>query len=207
MAEEDVNDKLMNFFRQRKQYSKSKKTFCINCLRDVGTEFTTEFWHSKRVFRIKCGDKEEPCDLNTEIIIKKDLNNYETLQGLKDDLRTTSIDIFKLKNMLTFEVINKTLYDNEFEKLENKYNLILKKINVVDNAITKRDERYNILKQELQKHIDNNQKIDDVDLKIRNYFDENFLQTKNKVFEYYNLIKEPTTKQNEANIYNLQIKF
>ena len=115
-----MNNQLNEFYRLKKMYSKNR-TKCVHCNRSVGTNFTAEYWEKKRVLQVRCGDSDNPCDLNKEVTIHKNMNSPERLSKLQSEKRDLETNIIKLKNRLLHELVSQRLFDSEFESLTKQH--------------------------------------------------------------------------------------
>lgn len=91
----------------KQQYKNGKNLKCVNCNRNVKTIFLTTYneENKSRVLSAKCGDAENPCNLNIEIV----LNPVELLDNMvnkeKENLSAHQLQIIKTKNDLLFGYI------------------------------------------------------------------------------------------------------
>jgi hypothetical protein len=90
-------------WRQRRNIYRRTKPKCINCKRNVGTNFRTEFVEDKtdennvdktsRILKATCGDDSEPCTLDIQIMVpytvlfdKAMTYNKEIIKGLQNSI-------------------------------------------------------------------------------------------------------------------------
>ena len=123
---EDVVETNNISFEQFNKYNKLKQQYfskrsnlkCVNCNRNVKTIFLTKYneENKSRVLTATCGDSENPCNLNIEII----LNPVELLDTIvnkeKETLSAYQLTIIKTKNDLLFGYITQ---DDAIEIFEN----------------------------------------------------------------------------------------
>ncbi len=194
-----MNDNLNNFYKELQKYKNDTKKRCINCKRDVGTKFSTESWESKRVFKIQCGDTENPCDLNETFSIKQNKNNYGELVELKRTLDNTHIEILQLKSKLVHEIISEEVYTESFKKLEEKYKTLMMEYGSIQKNMLSENQHYRNMSNELKLKIDENKKIDERHIRINHYL-ENIHELKNEVAKYNDYIIEKNTFQLQKKI-------
>jgi hypothetical protein len=156
----DIDDKLNEYYRFKKRYIKNKQK-CINCNRNVGSKFITENWDNKRVYKIKCGDNDKPCDLNKEIIIIKDNDTKENLHLLKNTKDDLELKILKLKNEKLFFLDNDDQIDEKIKKLTNLYNNVTKKYSTIFDKLTSKSNTYKEALVELMDVVNQNSEIED----------------------------------------------
>ena len=115
LLEEDDVEKTNNisleqfnkYNKLKQQYKNGKNLKCVNCNRNVKTIFLTTYneENKSRVLSAKCGDAENPCNLNIEIV----LNPVELLDNMvnreKETLSAHQLQIIKTKNDLLFGYI------------------------------------------------------------------------------------------------------
>lgn len=193
-----MNDNLNNFFTQLQKYKDKSKKLCINCKRNVGTQFSKESWDSKRVYKIQCGDSENPCDLNETFTIKQDKYDSEKLMSLKQNLSETHVQILQIKNKLIHEIISEEIYKESFKKLEDKYKSIMMDISTMQKGISLLDNEYRNKSNELKNMIDENKKIEQTHLRINHYL-KNIHNLKDDVAQF-------NKYEQEKNIFQLQKK-
>ena len=107
--EENITLEQYNKYNKLKQqYTSNKYNIkCVNCNRNVKTIFLTKYneENKSRVLTAKCGDAENPCNLNIEIV----LNPVELLDNIvnreKANLSAYQLQIIKTKNDLLFGYI------------------------------------------------------------------------------------------------------
>jgi len=123
---EDVVETNNISFEQFNKYNKLKQQYfsirsnvkCVNCNRNVKTIFLTKYneENKSRILTATCGDSENPCNLNIEII----LNPVQLLDNIvnkeKETLSAYQLQIIKTKNDLLFGFITQ---DDAIEIFEN----------------------------------------------------------------------------------------
>lgn len=194
-----MNDNLKNFYSQLQKYKEKSKKICINCKRNVGTKFATESWESKRVFKIQCGDTENPCDLNETFTVKQEKYTHNNLMILKKTLSDTHIEILQVKNKLLHDIISEEVYKESFNKLEEKYKATMIDISNTQKNILLHDNVHRNKSNELKNMINENKKIEQTHLRINHYL-KKIHELKNENFEYNDFIQE-------GKIFQLQKKF
>jgi hypothetical protein len=91
----------------RKAYNKTKPP-CVNCGRNVGTIFATEFRTSlteddfRRTLIAKCGDKTSPCILDIQISMPFMTLFDETIDPTKESINNYKKRIIRIKNEVMF---------------------------------------------------------------------------------------------------------
>ena len=161
----DIDDKLNEYYRFKKRYIKNKKK-CINCNREVGTQFITEIWDKKRVYKIKCGDNDKPCDLNKEIIIIKDIDTKENLHLLKKTKDDLELKILKQKNEKLFFLDNDVKFDENFKKLTNLYDKVTKEYSTMFDKLASKTNTYKLAVIELIDVVNENSEIENTTERI-----------------------------------------
>jgi len=107
----------LSWKEKRREY-KELKYKCINCRRPVGSIFSTRYDDKQftRVLKAKCGDLQNPCDL--DIIIN--VGYYDSLPHIiqvdKTDLEELKLNIIKEKNNLLFNYISTEKALENFDK-------------------------------------------------------------------------------------------
>jgi len=152
----------------KQQYKNGKNLKCVNCNRNVKTIFLTTYneENKSRVLSAKCGDAENPCNLNIEIV----LNPVELLDNIanreKENLSAYQLQIIKTKNDLLFGYITQ---DDAIQIFENTKMLIkdttvkleaylIRLLNITHNTknqadlLTKQTELYQNI-QNFKRHI------------------------------------------------------
>jgi len=115
---------LNKYNRLKEQYFYNKHNVkCVNCKRNVKTIFLTTYnsENNSRVLSARCGDTENPCNLNIEIV----LNPVQLLDNIvkkeREMLNEYQLQIIKTKNDLLFGYITQ---DEAIEIFENTKILI-----------------------------------------------------------------------------------
>ena len=95
----------------RKRYLKTKPE-CVNCGRNVGTIFATEFRTMltdddfRRTLVAKCGDKASPCNLDIQISMPFIDTFEETIEPTKESINNYKKRIIQIKNDVMFGYIS-----------------------------------------------------------------------------------------------------
>ena len=110
--EQDYKDKYIvpiikltkSFKEKRVFYSRLTKQECINCNRNVGTIFTITYDAEElsRRFIVKCGDLNEPCPLDIQLMYSERTQIDDETNICIDTLRQIKLDIIKQKNNSLF---------------------------------------------------------------------------------------------------------
>ena len=145
----------------KKNYMNKKTNRCINCNRAVGTEFKVEYFSDKRILKIDCGDKDNPCDLKKEVLVLKTFNRDDYIRELEVKKKEIEDEIMKLKNKLLYELISETQYNKLFEEINNEYKIIVKEIEAGSANVDKEDMKRLSIKNKLSEEIENNLEIED----------------------------------------------
>lgn len=101
---------------KRTNFSKLPKNECINCKRNVGTVFSvkTDFETNVKKYMAKCGDLNDPCPLDIQILYSvRESMNKTIIEGMKE-IEQIKLNIIKEKNNAIF--FNKNVVEN-FEKI------------------------------------------------------------------------------------------
>jgi hypothetical protein len=114
-------EQLNKYHKLKQQYfSNRHNRKCVNCNRNVKTIFLTRYneENKSRVLTATCGDSENPCNLNIEII----LNPVELLDNIvnkeKEKLAAYQLQIIKTKNDLLFGYITQDAAIEIFENIK-----------------------------------------------------------------------------------------
>lgn len=156
-----MNDEIDEFYMLKKNYMNKKTNRCINCNRAVGTEFKVEYFSDKRILKIDCGDKDNPCDLKKEVLVLKTFNRDDYIRELEVKKKEIEDEIMKLKNKLLYELISETQYNKLFEEINNEYKIIVKEIEAASANVDKEDMKRLSIKNKLSEEIENNLEIED----------------------------------------------
>ena len=156
-----MNDEIDEFYMLKKNYMNKKTNRCINCNRAVGTDFKVEYFSDKRILKIDCGDKDNPCDLKKEVVVLKTFNRDDYIRELDVKKKEIEDEIMKLKNKLLYELISETQYNKLFEEINNEYKIIVKEIERASANVDKEDMKRLSIKNKLSEEIENNLEIED----------------------------------------------
>ena len=95
-----IRQKIYNSMPKRKQYEERKKAIqnakmpCIKCGRPVNTEFSIK----DKVYRAKCGDEKNPCELNLHVYAGHYTSDMHSMHSyLSNDLEEVKQNIIKIK--------------------------------------------------------------------------------------------------------------
>ena len=156
-----MNEEIDEFYMLKKNYMNKKTNRCINCNRAVGTHFKVEYFSDKRILKIDCGDKDNPCDLKKEVVVLKTFNRDDYIRELEVKKKEIEDEIMKLKNKLLYELISETQYNKLFEEINNEYKKIVKEIETASANVDKEDMKRLSIKNKLSEEIENNLEIED----------------------------------------------
>ena len=163
-----MNEAIDEFYMLKKNYMNKKTNRCINCNRNVGTNFKIEYFIDKRVLKIECGSIDEPCDLKKEVIVVKNFNRKDYMNELNIKKKELEDNILKLKNKLLYELISEKEYNEEYEKINGEYSVIVKEIEMRQSGIDKENIEKDMIPNKLKEEIDNVLEIENEDDKIYN---------------------------------------
>ena len=117
---------------EKKRRVRNLKPKCINCKRNVGTQFSTANRHLKAV----CGDTNDPCKLNINI----KLGISESLDALNNEisanLNRAKDTIIEIKLQLLFGIITEEQMEEAFTSVKESYKSLLSAANMVSNEIS-----------------------------------------------------------------------
>ena len=163
-----MNEEIDEFYMLKKNYMKKKINRCINCNRNVGTNFKVEYFRDKRVLKIECGSIDDPCDLKKEVIVVKNFNRKDYINELDIKKKELEDIILKLKNKLLYELISDKEYNVEYEKIIGEYGVIVKELEMRQSGIDKENMEKDMLPNKLKEEIENVLEIENEDDKIYN---------------------------------------
>lgn len=139
----------------KKAYDKTKPE-CVNCGRNVGTIFATEFRTSlteddfRRTLIAKCGDKTSPCNLDIQISMPFITLFDETIEPTKESINNYKKRIIQIKNDVMFgymsdeDAIKRYTALGELLKDDTQ---LLKDTTTFRNAATKEEQKQTQLAQ------------------------------------------------------------
>ena len=109
--------------REKQEAIKNMKIKCISCKRNVNTIFI----NTPDEYRIKCGDKSTPCDLNVHIKKCKIVNGLEEIERMNERIKEFIIMIISLKHDILYDLKETEQQEvvEEFERIRNEYNELL----------------------------------------------------------------------------------
>jgi hypothetical protein len=105
-------------WKEKRNEYKRLKSKCINCKRPVGTIFSSHYDETEftRVLTAKCGDIQDPCDLDVKI----NVGYYDSITDImlsdEKELEAAKLKIIKDKNNLLFGYINTEQALENFDK-------------------------------------------------------------------------------------------
>ena len=114
----------------KKQENKIKRELlttkpkCINCNRPVGTLFYNNYnekLYARNLIAI-CGDKQDPCNLNINILMGNCSSNKEDIKEIETLITNIKNDIICDKNNVMFGYISKESALNNFETFKKEGN-------------------------------------------------------------------------------------
>jgi hypothetical protein len=105
---------------KRVEFSKLPKAECVNCKRNVGTTFSIVGKSSERVFTVKCGDINDPCPLNINIVSTKYNTFADEIVKYEDDIDKLKTDIIKEKYNIMFGYTPEENGINNFTSMSNE---------------------------------------------------------------------------------------
>ena len=95
-----IRQKIYNSMPKRKQYEERKKAIqnvkipCIKCGRPVNTTFSIK----DKVYKVKCGDEKNPCELNLNVYAGHFTNDMHSMHSIiSSDLEEVKQNIIKIK--------------------------------------------------------------------------------------------------------------
>ena len=133
---------------KRVDFSKLPKHECINCKRNVGTMFSITFDDKEGIkhFKAKCGDIQDPCPLDIEIVCSsREQMNKVIREGLAE-IEQIKLRIIREKNNALF--FNKDVV-SVFEKITQELKAETENTGfIIETNIIRNDnpEKYNLLK-------------------------------------------------------------
>lgn len=173
-----MNELLNEYYKKKKQYLNAKGKQCVNCKRNVGTKFVTEYYKTKRILRMQCGDSEAPCDLDKEIVVmnKEKPLNYE--RQLREKIINTEKNILKIKNERLYDLIDESEMETGLEKLNEQMRKLQKELQGYTNEVVEVgdknegvDEMARLIKR--NKEIENKkERLTDMVTNIQSYKEE-----------------------------------
>lgn len=100
---------------KRVEYSKLPKHECINCKRNVGTNWSTYtiIKENMKHFKAKCGDNKDPCPLDIDI-------NYSIRDPMDKEIRSGLSNIEKIKLDIIKEKNNALFFGKDVVEIFNK---------------------------------------------------------------------------------------
>lgn len=129
---------LRKYLKLKTTYNKSgkKKKKCVGCKRSVGTIFS----YKDGAYTAICGNINEPCPLNIQIIREVYGSKKEQLKELKTEESKLKYDIIDLKLRFLFRMMTETDMVDEFSKLKEDFNKIFTEIQSMEKEILRENE-------------------------------------------------------------------
>lgn len=141
----------------RKRYLKTKPK-CINCGRNVGTLFSTEFRTMlteddfRRTLVAKCGDKESPCELDIQISMPFMTLFEDTIEPTRESINNYKKRIIRIKNDVMFGYMSEEdaikRYTAIGELLKDDTKLLKDTLTVRENTTKEEQKRKQLLQAE-----------------------------------------------------------
>ena len=156
-AKQKIITNTMYSSKEKQQKFRQLKRVCINCKQDGGTIFTA----NNNVLKAVCGNIENPCRLNIELIKGKYVNSGFLADSLLETINEKKTDLIKIKLDFLFGYISE------------------------DQAL----ERFNILKEEIKKKNDFYREIEIFYLDITANSDKKSMIEADKLALYTNIEK------------------
>lgn len=163
---DNINDEISKYYSLKQRYDNNKnKNKCIKCKSHSGSIFKINLINGTRQLIAKCGDRNNPCELNIVINMKQYILLPTLIEELQCKLNDNEVNIIKYKNNQIFDLstteevlpqFNKlidehTHINNTYSKLLIQYNTIvhnpdkLEKIKTVQNEINDNIQTHNDL--------------------------------------------------------------
>ncbi len=135
--------------KEARVYVNDVKIPCINCKRNVGTQFYNKDQH----YNAKCGDSSKPCDLDIQIFCGDYFRMDTLMNAYKYDIENDKEDIIVSKMDSLFKYINDNTSTKNFEKNIKDYN---ESTQLYDEVETRYNDVYNNeeKKESLRKQIE-----------------------------------------------------
>jgi len=109
---------------------------CVVCLKKGGTIFTNE----NRIITAKCGNKENPCDLDIQINLGKYMSLDSALNLANETINTTKASIIDLKLDLLFGLRTEDEIKHAFEEDKQEYKTSAKHADSITKLIKSIDD-------------------------------------------------------------------
>tara|TARA_Y100000768_G_scaffold386550_1_gene375238 strand:+ start:1905 stop:2720 length:816 start_codon:yes stop_codon:yes gene_type:complete len=130
----------------KKKILAKKPNKCINCKRVGGTFFQ----ETNRILKAKCGNIENPCDLNIEIIKFDPMSIISELLNTNISLKKIKKDIVITKLNFLFNYIEEDKAVELFDEYKSKFNTIQENYNklyYLYNSIVNNEKELEVLKE------------------------------------------------------------
>lgn len=114
---------------KRKESVKQLVAPCVNCRRNVGSNFNvtqTKMDHvSGRLYSLRCGDPVEPCSLHISFMLPNITNFNEIFNRDRRKIRNYKIDTIFCKNDLIFQYVDEDAVMHRFDVIKESLNNLL----------------------------------------------------------------------------------
>jgi len=171
------NSKIRDILKKLKQNQK-----CIICKKKGGTIFT----NNNRILTAKCGNTEESCNLDIQIKLGKYMSLNQALNLTHERIEESKASIIDLKLDLLFGLRTEEEIASTFEEDRKQYKTNLKHANSLAEIIKSIDEII----------IDEPGGQETRRLSIKQYLRIKYIELKNLVTEFKNLIKNYMEEEN-----------
>jgi hypothetical protein len=171
---------------KRIEYSKLPKAECVNCKRNVGSVFSITEKSFARTFIAKCGDINDPCPLNINILASKFVTYEDEIKSQEKDINKLKTDIIKEKYNIMFGyteeetgIDNFTGFSNELKDTTMLAGMVIEKnILINDNP-----EKHELLKK--SEDVFGNDYILQFKQMVKQYNDTADTQVLNEAVKFY----------------------
>ena len=109
---------------------------CVICKKKGGTIFTNK----NRIITAKCGNKDDPCDLDIQINLGKHMSLNNALKLTNETISTTKASIIDLKLDLLFGLRTEEEIASDFEEDKQQYKTSVKHADSIKKLIKSIDE-------------------------------------------------------------------
>ena len=171
---------------KRVEYSKLPKAECVNCKRNVGTVFSITYKSFTRTFTAKCGDLNDPCPLNINILASKYFTYEDEIRSQEKDINKLKTDIIKEKYNIMFGYTEEELGIDNFTAFSNE----LKDTTMLTGMVIEKDiltndnpEKHELLKKSVD--VFGNDYILQFKQMVKQYNDTGDTQVLNEAVKFY----------------------
>lgn len=114
--------------REKREQISNMKVKCIYCKRNVGSKFMI----TPDEYRVVCGSKDTPCELNVHIRRWKQMDGMKAIEELIKNIKTIIIEIISLKHILLYDLIQEDKDEilTKFKEMRDHYNELLQTKNI-----------------------------------------------------------------------------